>query len=97
MDNNSESIYGTRPGPIQGVDWCRTTVKDGIIYLHIFDWNDSGRFELDHDIDLKSASWLDSNITDELSVTAANGRIVITTSQTMPSYPVTVIRLQTNS
>lgn len=94
MDANSESIYGTRPGPIQGVDWCRTTIKDDTIYLHIFDWSDDSTFELAHDLNLKSASWLDSKITDELSVTSSDGKLQIQAPATMPTQPVTVIRLQ---
>jgi alpha-L-fucosidase len=43
---NGESIYGTRPGPIQGEDWCRTTRKDGKIYLHVFDWPKDGKLSL---------------------------------------------------
>ena len=43
---NGASIYGTRPGPIQGLDWCRTTVKDGTTYLHVFDWPAGGQIAL---------------------------------------------------
>lgn len=39
---NGEAIYGTRPGPIQGVDWLRTTSKPGRLYLHIFEWPTGG-------------------------------------------------------
>ncbi|MBX2999252.1 MAG: alpha-L-fucosidase [Caldilineaceae bacterium] len=43
---NGESIYGTRPGPIQGMDGYRTTQKDGKIYLHVFDWPQGGKLSL---------------------------------------------------
>lgn len=39
---NGESVYGTQAGPIQGLDWCRSTVKSGSIYLHVFDWPTGG-------------------------------------------------------
>lgn len=39
---NGESIYGTRPGPIQGLHWCRSTVRPGKLYLHVFDWPELG-------------------------------------------------------
>lgn len=39
---NGDSIYGTQPGPLQGVDWCRTTRRGNTIYLHIFDWPAGG-------------------------------------------------------
>ncbi len=43
LDVNGESLYGTRPGPVQGLDWCRSTVKGDNVYLHIFDWPDDGK------------------------------------------------------
>ena len=42
IDVNGEAVYGTRPGPIQGVDWCRSTVKPGRLFLHVFDWPTNG-------------------------------------------------------
>jgi len=39
---NGEAVYGTRPGPIQGLDWCRSTVGPGKLYLHVFDWPNDG-------------------------------------------------------
>jgi|SRR5579871_1814186 len=35
---NGEAIYGTTYGPIQGISNIRTTEKDGVVYLEIFDW-----------------------------------------------------------
>ncbi|MGI6206804.1 MAG: alpha-L-fucosidase [Anaerolineae bacterium] len=43
---NGESIYGTRPGPIQGLDWCRSTTRPGKVYLHVFDWPELGDIRL---------------------------------------------------
>ena len=42
LQANGEAIYGTRPGPIQGLDWLRTTIKPGRLYLHIFEWPAGG-------------------------------------------------------
>jgi alpha-L-fucosidase len=39
---NGKSIYETRPGPIQGLDWCRTTRRGATVYLHVFDWPTDG-------------------------------------------------------
>ena len=39
---NGEAVYGTRPGPLQGVEWCRSTVRPGRFYLHVFDWPRGG-------------------------------------------------------
>jgi alpha-L-fucosidase len=43
---NGEAVYGTRPGPIQGVDWLRTTTKGDDLYLHVFDWPTGGEMWL---------------------------------------------------
>ncbi len=46
---NGEAVYGTRPGPVQGLDWCRTTVSaadPGTLYLHVFDWPREGMIHL---------------------------------------------------
>ena len=40
---NGESVYGTEPGPLQGLDWCRSTVKGNIVYLHVFEWPQGGQ------------------------------------------------------
>ena len=94
MDRNGDAIYGTRPGPVHGLEWCRTTIKDQIIYLHIFEWNDEGKFILPA-INIKSAYWLDSSISQDLSVTMNSGNVVIQTSANMPDKHVTVICLET--
>jgi alpha-L-fucosidase len=43
---NGEAVYGTGPGPIHGLDWCRTTAKEGRTYLHVFDWPAGGALRL---------------------------------------------------
>lgn len=43
---NGEAVYGTRPGPLQGLDWCRTTAKPGKVYLHVFQWPAGGTLTL---------------------------------------------------
>jgi alpha-L-fucosidase len=42
LKTNGASIYETRPGPIQGLDWCRTTRRGATMYLHVFDWPTDG-------------------------------------------------------
>jgi alpha-L-fucosidase len=51
LQQNGEAVYGTRPGPIQGVAWCRSTERPGAVYLHVFDWPTGGTihvFSLPH-------------------------------------------------
>ncbi len=43
---NGEAVYGTRLGPLQGLEWCRSTVKPGRLYLHVFDWPADGVLRL---------------------------------------------------
>lgn len=46
LQANGDSIYGTKPGPVQGLDWCRTTAKPGSIFVHVFDWPSGGTIRL---------------------------------------------------
>jgi alpha-L-fucosidase len=43
---NGEAIYATRPGPIQGEQWCRSTRKGHKIYLHVLEWPKDGKLQL---------------------------------------------------
>src|SRR5439155_14104695 len=55
LEVNGESVYGTRPGPLQGLDWCRTTARGEVTYLHVFDWPAGGRLEIPLDMRVRSA------------------------------------------
>lgn len=44
---NGESIYGTKAGPLQGLEEFRTTAKPGKVYLHVFDWPRDGVLRLE--------------------------------------------------
>jgi hypothetical protein len=46
MQKNSETIYGCTYTPLQGAEWGRATIKDGLIYLHVFDWPSAGKLEI---------------------------------------------------
>jgi alpha-L-fucosidase len=94
MDSNHDAIYGTRPGPLQGLDWYRTTMKDNFVYLHVFEWLENGRFVLEN-LQVKKVSWLDSSITSTLTLTHEDGQTVIQGPSAMPDKNVTVICLQT--
>jgi alpha-L-fucosidase len=43
---NGEAVYGARPGPLQGLDWCRTTTRPGKVYLHVLQWPQGGKLVL---------------------------------------------------
>lgn len=46
MRVNGDSIYGTTYGPLQELPFGRTTAKGKLVYLHIYDWPESGVVKL---------------------------------------------------
>jgi alpha-L-fucosidase len=42
LKTNGEAVYGTRPGPLQGVDAYRTTRRGSTVFVHVFDWPADG-------------------------------------------------------
>jgi alpha-L-fucosidase len=46
LEVNGEAVYGTTPGPIQGMDAYRSTAKPGRVYLHVFEWPENGKIEI---------------------------------------------------
>ena len=93
MDVHGESVYGTVPGPIQGLDWCRTTQKGDTVYLHVFDWRSNGRLVLPK-LDVQSASWVDSSLDAPLALNREGDSTVILGPAAAPNEHVTVIKLQ---
>ena len=92
LDVHGEAIYGTTPGPIQGLDCCRTTQTDDAIYLHVFDWPASGRLVLPK-LDIQSAEWLDAAVAAPLSPSQEGDSTVILGPAAAPNEHVTVIKL----
>ncbi len=92
LEAHGESIYGTQPGPLQGMDGYRTTQKGDTIYLHVFDWPASGRLILP-ELDAQSASWLDASLDAPLSVKCVGGSSTILGPAAAPNEHVTVIKL----
>jgi alpha-L-fucosidase len=41
-----DSIYGTTYGPLQNLNFGKTTAKDKIVYLHVFDWPTDSQLEV---------------------------------------------------
>lgn len=88
---NGEAVYGTRPGPIQGQGWCRTTQKDGKIYLHVFEWPQDGKLSLP-DLPVSSAHLL-ADPSRQLSVNRSGGGLVIAGPASAPNAINTVVVL----
>ena len=93
MDVYGESIYGTEPGPIQGLDWCRTTRKGDTVYLHVIDWRANGRLVLTG-LDVQRAAWLDPAVDAPLSLRQDGDSTVILGPASAPNEHVTVIKLE---
>lgn len=39
LERYGESIYGTRGGPFAPAPWGVSTQRDGVVYVHVLDWN----------------------------------------------------------
>ena len=46
LNLNGEAVYGTVPGPIQGLEGCRSTAMGDRVYLHVFDWPQGGQIRI---------------------------------------------------
>lgn len=91
LSQNGESIYGTRPGPIQGEAWCRTTAKEDRVFLHVFNWPRGGKIAL-RTVTVSSARMLATN--EKLEVEAGGGAVTILAPGTAPDAIDTVIELR---
>jgi alpha-L-fucosidase len=89
---NGEAIYGTRPGPLQGQAWCRTTAKPGRIYLHVFDWPAQGRLSLD--LPVRRAYLLADPQHTPLPMTQAGSQTVVQGPAAAPDAAATVVVLE---
>lgn len=87
LEVNGEAIYGTRPGPIQGQAWCRTTAKDGLIYLHVLDWPADGVLTLRGLECTPSAAYLLSDPSQAALPIQCQGELVTITGPTVAPDP----------
>ena len=98
LDVNGEAIYGTGPGPIQGVPWCRTTARPGKVYVHVFDWPKGGEVCLTGIDDVERAYLLsDGPTSPSLSVSVHDGATAIAGPAVAPDPVDTVIVLETGN
>lgn len=94
MDGNSESIYGTTYGPIQGNRAVRTTAKGNDVFIHVFNWPGT-MLELNAHALPKfgSASLLASG--QRVDFRQESSRLTLNLPAQAPDPDVTVIRLTT--
>jgi alpha-L-fucosidase len=93
LDVNGEAVYGTVPGPIQGVEWCRSTAKNGKVYLHVFDWPEDGRVEISIPDTVSGAYLLADSAQGALSVAQEKDQVVVSGPAEAPDAVDTVIVL----
>ncbi|MBC7234831.1 MAG: alpha-L-fucosidase [Chloroflexi bacterium] len=91
LEVNGEAIYGTRPGPIQGLPWCRSTARPGKLYLHVLDWPEGGALRIPlQGRGLKNAYLLGDPSHDALPVLDAGNEAVIL-GPTTPLDPIDTV------
>lgn len=94
---NGEAIYGTRRGPLQGLDWCRTTQKPGVVYVHVFDWPADGRIVLPGRVgSIRAACLLADDARTPLPVAQTADGVAVQGPAAAPDPHVSVIVLDTN-
>jgi alpha-L-fucosidase len=94
MDVNGESIYGTTTGPLQNLEWGRTTRKQGKIYLHVFDWPDGELLVEGLEKKPGNAYMLSDSSRSPLSFNQSGGRLIIELPQKAPDPDASVIVLE---
>jgi len=95
LDANGESVYGTRPGPVQGLPWCRSTRKAGRVYLHVFEWPYGGRLVVPG-VRATSAWMLRDRTRTPLAVSSAPDGVVVAGPATAPDPIDSVVALETD-
>ena len=91
-----EAIYGADPSPVDRPEWGRYTVKDNLVYAHVFDWPANGELNV-ADINGIGVAWLlsDSGRSQLLFESKENG-IVLQLPETAPDEIASVIVLERN-
>jgi Alpha-L-fucosidase len=90
---NSDSIYGTTYGPIQGLPAIRTTAKSNRIFIHVFDWPSSSLELGDVKVKVLSARLLTTG--QNLKVTQTEDKLKIELPERAPDPNVSTISLVT--
>jgi alpha-L-fucosidase len=92
MEKNGESIYGSSAGPLQKLNWGRSTRKPGKIYLHVFAWP-SGELVVAGLQEKIQSAYLLEDPSRPLPFTTANGQAVITVPSPAPNSISSVVVL----
>jgi len=93
LDVNGEAIYGTKPGPIQGVSWCRSTAKPGKVYMHILDWPTDGKIVVPAIDQAVTGAYLLADADVALAIEEQDGAVVVRGPVEAPDAVATVVVL----
>ena len=94
LQANGEAVYGTQAGPIQGLDWCRSTSRPGKVYLHVLEWPEDGRIALSGLEHVSAAYLLADETCSALPVSASDGGTIIEGPAQAPDATDTVVVLK---
>jgi len=98
MKVNSESVYGTKRGPIEELVWgrcARKTLQDGKerLYFYVMFWPDNGRLLIPGLTRKPVKSWLAGDTGNELSTELTNNGLSVSVPTNPPDSTVTVIAM----
>ena len=90
---NSEAVYGTKAALFLP-EWGRVTRKEGALYLHVFDWPDSGKLTLPALSNKSGKTALLAAPQAELKVDTSGKQWVIELPNAAPSPIASVIKVE---
>ncbi|MCJ7548670.1 MAG: alpha-L-fucosidase [Anaerolineae bacterium] len=93
LDVNGEAIYDTKPGPIQGASWCRSTAKPGKVYMHVLDWPTDGKIVVPAMDQAVTGAYLLQDADVALAIEEQDGAVVVTGPVEAPDAVATVVVL----
>lgn len=93
MDVHAESIYGTRAGPFTRLAWGRCTARDGVLYLHVFDWPEGGVLRVPGLRNNPAGDVTMLGVPGSLAARRVDADLFIDLPATAPAWPVAVVRV----
>ena len=81
MKVNDKSIYATKASPFEETSWGRCTQKElgdnkTRLYLHVFDFPEDGVININSDMKVHNAVYLDGN--EKIDLVQDNDRVILT-------------------
>ena len=96
MKVNGESIYATKASPFEETSWGRCTQKElgdnkTRLYLHVFDFPEDGVININSDMKVHNAVYLDGN--EKIDLVQDNDRVILTLDKDKANKYATVLVL----